>query len=312
MISPGRKNSSNWKHPLPVSLLRKYGYENSIEEIIELETLTLISRLENDRPSLFAQGSVVPIEAIASALDIRVTGKPCPAPFSATLIQTRTGYEVSYGVQQHYYRQRFSLAHEVGHVVLSKLAGPLSNKDLHNSKGLRHEEEIICDLFASAILIPKKEFEKAFHSSDILNQRHIHSLAKRFRVSKGAILRRIALLQGYILILWDYMRNPLKQKSHKAERIAQVYPFASQLSKHFVPLYCTLNDSRFSPNIVLDSFHNGRALSGYVRIDDLGSLAGGEYFLQNIPFQKWNQGVLQPNMIRKPKHFFNMATLIST
>ena len=310
MSSPDRKNSSNWKHPLPVSLLRKYGYEKSIEEIIEFETLTLTSRLENDRPSLLAQQSVVPIEAIASALDIRVTRKPCPA--SATLIQTLTGYEVSYGTRQHYYRQRFSLAHEVGHVVLSKLAGPFSNRDLHNSNGLRHEEEIICDLFASAILIPKIEFEKALPESDILSQRHIHSLARQFRVSKGAVLRRIALLQGCVLILWDYMRNPLKQKSHRAERITQVYPFASQLSKHFVPLYCTLNHSRFSPNIVLDSFHSGHAVSGYVRIEDLGSLAGREYFLQNVPFQKWGEDVLQPNIIRKPKHFFNMATFIRT
>ena len=99
------------------------------------------------------------------------------------------------------------------------------------------------------------------------------------------------------------------RESQTAERISQVYPFVSQLSKHFIPLYCT-PDSRFSPNIVLESFRSGRALSGHVRIDDLGTMAGREYFVHNIPFQKWNENTLEPDIVNKPKHFFNMATFI--
>src|SRR5215213_8245252 len=116
MNSLDKKNSSKWKHPLAVSLLRKYSHKKPIEEIIELETLALTKKLENDRPSLFKGRSTVPIEAIADVLNIRTTRKPCPAPFSATLVPTRTGYQVSRRLDQHYYRQRFSLAHEIGHV----------------------------------------------------------------------------------------------------------------------------------------------------------------------------------------------------
>lgn len=312
MNSPDKNISSRWKHPLSVSLLRKHGYEKDIQQIIEIETASLVSGLRQDRPSMFSDNSAVPIEAIAAALNIRAARRPCPAAFSATLRQTGTGYEISHGPNQHYYRRRFSLAHEMGHLVLSRLAGPFSNRDLQNTKGQRHEEEIICDLFASALLIPKTAFESALDKQIALTHRDINSLAKRFKVSKSAVLRRMAALEGHILILWDHMSNPVRKKSQKAERIAQVYPFVSLLSKHYIPLYCTLDTRRFSPNIVLESFHSGQALSGYVEIKNLGSIAGGEYFVRNIPFEKWNEDLLYPNVISKPKHFFNMATFIET
>src|SRR5260370_15924656 len=139
----------------------------------------------------------------------------------------------------------------MGHIVLSRLAGPFSNRDFQNTKGQRHEEEIICDLFAaSALLIPKAAFESILDKKSAAGHRDINSLAKRFKVSKSAVLRRMAALEGQVLILWDHISNPVRKKSQKAERIAQVYPFVSLLSKHFIPLYCTLAPHRFSPNIV--------------------------------------------------------------
>jgi len=312
MNSPDKKIFSSWKHPLSVSLLRKHGYVKDIQQIIEIEITSLVSGLKRDRPSIFSDNSAVPIEAIADALNLHAARRSCASAFSATLRQTGTQYEISHGLNQHYYRRRFSLAHEMGHLVLSRLAGPFSNRDLQKTKGQRHEEEIICDLFASALLIPKTAFESTLDRRIPLTHRDINSLARRFKVSKGVVLRRMAALEGHILILWDHMRNPVQKKSQKAERIAQVYPFASQLSKHFIPLYCTLDTRRFSPNIVLESFHSGQALSGYVEIKNLGSIAGGKYFVRNIPFEKWNENLLYPNIISKPKQFFNMATFIET
>jgi len=306
-----RNRSSSWKHPFAVSLLRKYEYEFTIEDIIEIETRKLLTGLTEQFPSMFANGSpVTPIEELATSLSISITRRNCGLGFSATLKQTNTGYEVSRDMDQHYYRQRFSFAHEVGHVVLSKLAGPLNNKALHVAKDARYEEEVMCDLFASALLMPRAAFEALLDENRLFNDRDVTRLAREFRVSKGSVLRRIAGLQRYILILWDLTQNPRKKRSSKAERIVQVYPFISQLSSYFIPLFCTLDNERFAPNIILDSFESGCVLAGKVRISHLGSIPTGEYFIHNIPFQKWNENLLEPNIIRKPKHFFNMATFL--
>jgi Zn-dependent peptidase ImmA (M78 family) len=251
----------------------------------------------------------VPIELIANALELSTSRAVCAEPFSATMRRTSKGYEISHGSNQHYYRKRFNLAHEIGHILLSRLAGPLNNKDLFSTKGQSYEEETICDLFASALLLPEGAMREVL-SGKVVTERDVTLLAKRFQVSRGAVLRRIALLNDSTLILWDFMVNPLKAKSKKAERIAQVYPFVSQLSKHFIPLYCTLLSARFSPNMLLESFQTGQGLSGYVRIDKLGTLKCADYFVHNIPFQKWNENMLEPEIVRKPRQFFNMATFI--
>ena len=306
-----RNRFSSWKHPLAVALLRRYEYEFTIEEIIEIETRKLLAGLTEQFPSVFTNGSTaLPIEELAATLSIRVTRRNCMPGFSATLKQTNTGYELSRSIEQHYYRQRFSFAHEVGHVVLSKLAGPFNNKAFHLPKDTRFEEEAMCDLFASALLMPRAALESVLDENRLLNDRDITRLAKEFRVSKGSVLRRIAGLQRYILILWDLTQNPRQKKSKKAERIVQVYPFISQLSSYFIPLFCTLDNERFAPNIILESFKSGIVAAGKVRISDLGSIPTGEYFIHNIPFQKWNDDLLEPNIIRKPKHFFNMATFL--
>lgn len=311
MNSPDRTNSSSWKHPLALSLLKKYEGERRLEEIIEVEVLALLDGLKAEFPSQFIMSTrAVPVEAVASALNFRTSRRICQAGFSAMLKKTSGGYEISQQKDQHYYRQRFSLAHEIGHVMLSKLAGPLSNRNLHGTKGRRYEEEAMCDLFASALLMPKANFEAEMAHRKTLSDRDITSLGKEFRVSKGTVLRRIASLQKYVLLLWDFTQNPRQKKSKSAERIMQVYPLVSPLATCFIPLYCTLDNDRFSPNIVLESFHTGLTLTGHVRIAGLGSMPPGEYFVHNIPFQKWNENMLHPNMISKPKHFFNMATFI--
>src|SRR5215213_4756584 len=153
---------SSWKHPLAVSLLRKYEYEFAIEDIIEIETRKLLAGLTEQFPSVFANGSTAtPIEELAATLSIRITRRNCMPGFSATVKQTNTGYDLSRSMDQHYYRQRFSFAHEVGHVVLSKLAGPLNVKALHVPKDTKYEEEAMCDLFASALLMPRAALKAA-------------------------------------------------------------------------------------------------------------------------------------------------------
>src|ERR1051325_1736381 len=156
MNSPDKIRFSNWKHPMAISLLSKYEYQLPLEDIIEIETKKLLAGVGEEFPTLFRKGTpATPIEAVASALSVRVTPVDCMTGFSATVKQTNEGYEFSRNATQHYYRQRFSLAHEVAHIVLSKLAGPLNTKALHHSRNKRNEEEAMCDLFASALLMPK-------------------------------------------------------------------------------------------------------------------------------------------------------------
>jgi hypothetical protein len=251
-----------------------------------------------------------PVEAIASALNIRVTHHNARSPFSATVTQSKTAFRVTQNKNEHYYRKRFSLAHEIAHVVLARLAGPHSYKALRTTKGTNYEEEAMCDLFAAALLLPRSYLEPKLVDRTIpYSAREIHDLAKEFMVSKGTLLRRVALLNDWVLLLWDRTKNPLKKDSKEQQRIVQVFPFLSQLSQCFVPLYCTANEARFSPNILEESLLSRLPTARTIAISNLGSLPAGNYFTHCIPFDERPQTLTCDGLV-KPRNFFNLATFI--
>ena len=89
-----------------------------------------------------------------------------------------------------------------------------------------------------------------------------------------------------------------------------VYPTLSQLSDHYIPLYCTPNDLRFTPNIVWESYLKGISTHGTVEVRNLGSLPSKPYRLHNVFFQHWADNLISDGLVERQKRFFNMATFI--
>lgn len=95
-------------------------------------------------------------------------------------------------------RQRFTLAHEIGHYIhkyqtlpAEKVAGKVEKRDELSSMGI-DEEEIWANKFAAALLMPEHSLRKAWSSGELYED-----IAKRFSVSRAALGNRLDTLNLY-------------------------------------------------------------------------------------------------------------------
>jgi Zn-dependent peptidase ImmA (M78 family) len=146
------------------------------------------SREHDDRPhhvanrilrSYGVKSPPVPIEAIAKWLQVRVEKRPNPG-WDGSVDTTQNPPVVSINAATAGTRQRFTLAHELGHALLHP-SGKLFRDTTFSSSGDRLERE--ANEFAAAILIPMWLLEPI-----VINKRlKTSELANMFDVSPGAM-----------------------------------------------------------------------------------------------------------------------------
>lgn len=100
----------------------------------------------------------------------------------------------------HENRQRFSIAHELGHLTLhrSRVTEELHvdrlNRDARSAAGI-DPLEIEANAFASELLMPRDWILEAVGpAGDIEDDAFVDALAKQFRVSRAAMANRLASL----------------------------------------------------------------------------------------------------------------------
>jgi Zn-dependent peptidase ImmA (M78 family) len=300
-----------WQHPIANSLLRNYKSEIGLLDIIDLEAESLLNKIRKNDPKIFSTEDVfTPIEKIAQALNVDLTAcRNSRALGTAQLIGAKIQVAIN-TENQHYFRQRFTIAHELGHICLSQLAGPLTYHEIAQVGKSSYEEEFLCDLFGSALLMPLSTIKQYLERETAISLRTINQIAKDFKVSKSAVLRRIACVKKWLLLFWSEIENPLTEGSDRAERIVSIYPNISQLSSYFIPLYCTAHDERFEPNLILESLEKEVSISGNVLIRNLGSLPEGNYNIHNVFFRRWSKDTDYYEQNYKPKYLYDMSTFI--
>lgn len=160
----------------------------------------------------------VPVERIARKLQVSVRYQPMDKEISG-MIFIKDGKPIL-GVNNlhHPNRQRFTIAHELGHFMLHK---DKISKEVHldtNFGGLMRDQraaegvyeiEIQANTFAAELLMPRHKLEEelAAIDADLLSnpylddeaEEFVASLAKKFKVSTLAMQTRIANLQGVLL-----------------------------------------------------------------------------------------------------------------
>jgi len=149
----------------------------------------------------------VPVEKIAKHLGVQVRFSPFDNEISG-MIHIREGKAII-GINSlnHPHRQRFSIAHELGHLVLHRSLVtaevhvdkeiPVLMRDAKASFGT-DQIEIEANRFAAELLMPRFLLKQtlAEKTLDIDDEESIEVLAQRFKVSKQAMGHRIsALLQ---------------------------------------------------------------------------------------------------------------------
>jgi len=150
-------------------------------------------------------GSPVPVEKIAKSIGVQVRFSPLDDELSG-MIFIKDGVPII-GVNSihHPNRQRFTIAHELGHYHLHRdvlsdavhvdKSFPVLMRDTVSATGW-DRREIEANQFAAALLMPKTLIESAIGGKplDIDDDRPLEEIAKKFRVSKQALEFRIRKL----------------------------------------------------------------------------------------------------------------------
>jgi len=163
--------------------IREYGFEQDLDpDVIDTPTKIIESaRLKGLK--------VLPLDivGVAELLNIKIMLKPFEDDVSGMLVKNDDGtWTIFVNSLHHPNRQRYTIAHEIGHYCLHKL---LKDKfeDMIFFRGTEtNKEEYQANSFASELLMPENEFKRLLKEG----VNHIEDLADRFEVSTLALRLR--------------------------------------------------------------------------------------------------------------------------
>lgn len=153
----------------------------------------------------------VPVDKIAEAMGASVLKEPAPDELSGFLLRNHTNRETVIGVNSthHNNRQRFTMAHELGHLLLHEgervhvdQAGYAFRFRLKPNEPdpAPDDDETEANVFAAELLMPVRFLTQdmaEYMSRDFLDDDVIAQLARKYGVSAQALTFRLSHL-GYI------------------------------------------------------------------------------------------------------------------
>jgi Zn-dependent peptidase ImmA (M78 family) len=145
----------------------------------------------------------VPVERLAHDLGLTVEYTDLGDEISGVLVMADDSATIGVNDSQPPVRQRFTIAHEIGHYILHRNWSELfidkeyeaRFRDSRSSRS-KHPEEIQANMFAAALLMPEN-FLKAIveeNAIDIGDDEQVAKLAELFQVSLAAITYRMTNL----------------------------------------------------------------------------------------------------------------------
>ena len=144
----------------------------------------------------------VDVEGLVAELGVQVVRKPMEDAISGLLLIRGDQAVIGVNKSHHPHRQRFSIAHELGHYLLHRDAGDLFvdssltfYRDQRSSDGV-FEQEIEANAFAAALLMPEDLLRSyiAEEQLDLHDEQAAARLASNFGVSGQALAIRLARL----------------------------------------------------------------------------------------------------------------------
>ena len=175
---------------------------NSEGKAPEGEVATLeIKKIRDKVETLLKQSRIskppVPVQKIAENLGLDVRYAPFEGDLSGALVRGDGEAYIGVNSLHHPNRQRFSIAHELGHYMLHKGMKVHVDKDFHvnwrdddSSKAI-NRDEIEANRFAAELLMPTRFLVRDIEELKSVNQEIAHTLAKRYKVSSQAMRIRL-------------------------------------------------------------------------------------------------------------------------
>ena len=167
--------------------------------------------IERRAEQLLAKAGVdtapVPVKQVATHLGIKLELTDLGEDCSGVLVRNGNRAVIGINDKQHSNRQRFSIAHEIAHLILHEGDTYIDKgyrvhfRDLESGSGTKFEE-MEANAFAAALLMPAKWVRDAFRQQpfDLTEDDSLELLAKKFEVSTQAMTYRLMNLQLIQLI----------------------------------------------------------------------------------------------------------------
>jgi hypothetical protein len=201
----------------------------------------------------------VPLTPICEHLGIPIVRKRTQG--LATLRVVKGGFELWVDPRRQVWRrERFSIAHELAHVLLMTTVqdGDLNTSAWGHSQ-IHTEVERLCDIGASELLMPTRAITDAVENRG-LSQAALQSFYDTFLVSYRALLFRLAhAVPSSAVILWKrYSRGPHEPA---ALRVLGCYPgYRQRLHSPWLPRGATTR--HITPDIVSDAIESCQSVYG--------------------------------------------------
>lgn len=164
-------------------------------------------------------------------------------------------------------RRRFSIAHEIGHILLFSAVAdnPAHVRELR-SDALHARVERLCNTAAAQILMPTHSFTLALDELGELSRGSIDELARRFWVSREAAMRRVTEVHpDWGIMFWELSRDHPRGVAWRTSKNQ------NRGTAAFLPP--GLSSSRLHPDVVEVAATAGEAFADEVRPDIPGMTA---------------------------------------
>ena len=162
----------------------------------------------------------------------------------ALLLRLENGYLIKLNATQHPFRQNFSCAHEIAHTFLldTNATAPVAKKRTSRSLHLHQlNEEVLCNLGAREILMPKSVFSDYAQRSGFSLQ-SVPSLAHTFQASITATARRLVEVspEPLIAIFWTFRKTPTSSIRKLRVAWSMQSSSARRDRRYFVPEFASI------------------------------------------------------------------------
>ncbi len=163
-----------------------------------------IAEIEQTADSLLQHVEIqripIPIEDVADALKIKI-GRAPSKDFSGLLLRKDGAALIGINSDEHPRRQRFTIAHELGHFFLHQSNEAFVDYRRDGKKHPRTQKEREADAFAASLLMPRQTLRKDFSkiaADSFFDEEQLQStvtfLADKYEVSEEAMRIRLMTL----------------------------------------------------------------------------------------------------------------------
>jgi Zn-dependent peptidase ImmA (M78 family) len=228
-----------------------------------LLTPALAKHLAEDLLANRAPASIhVPVRALAESegahvvLDRMVT--------DGSLTRSDDAYVIRVSIDSSMERKRFTIAHELGHLLLNRLRGPTGQPDseMTSFRGNQGDEERFCNQFAAFLLIPSDGI-RDLPDWESITIAALSRRARELQVSLSALLWRVLESRPSDggAIWFKLMSTPTKLDSRRLRVDWSIFPSSA---KTYIPRYAAvpkLSPIEHSLRTTQESFHSAVPLA---------------------------------------------------